>query len=144
MLSSDTLENYEKAHQIEWASELPDGCPPEQILVPDEDIFYRLTIDEDRITTEDLKSHLELYPNKNYLGFNRITASGVSVLDAMPDETKRNLPRLRRFKGVAKLTLSATDGVLMKSGPDEHHYTWWPTTYFDISVSAEIVKDENT
>ncbi|MBP5561011.1 MAG: hypothetical protein J6X70_04330 [Muribaculaceae bacterium] len=142
MLTPDTLENYERTHQIEWADELPEGCPPSEILIPDSDEFYRFILDAEQISEDDFKSYLELYPDKNYQGNRAVKASGLSVYDTYPDETTRNLPGLRKFKGVAKLILSSNDGVLMKSGHDEHHYTWWRSKSFDIST-ATMIKDEN-
>lgn len=141
MLTPDTLENYERTHQIEWADKLPEGCPPSEILIPDSDEFYRLIIDAEQISEDDLKSYLELYPDKTYQRDKAVKASGLSVFDTYPDDKTRNLPALRKFKGVAKLILSSNDGVLIKSG-QVHHYTWWRSKSFDIST-ATIIKDEN-
>lgn len=143
MLTPDTLDNYEKSHQIEWVSKLPDGCPPEEILIPDGDIFYRFVLDINQISEKDFRSYLELYPEKNYTGYNQVMASGLSVLDSVPDSGLIRLPKFRKYKGIVKITLSAEDGVLVKSGSDEHHYTWWRTTSFDINSSI-IVSNEDT
>lgn len=141
MLTPDTLENYVRSHQIEWADELPTGCPPSVILIPNTDEFYRLIIDSEQITEDDFKSYLELYPEKNYQGYTAVQASGLSIYDTYPDQRTRNLPALRKFKGVAKLVLSASDGVMIQSG-STHHYTWWRSKSFDISTAA-IIEDEN-
>ena len=142
MLTRDTLENYEKAHQIEWANELPEGCPPAEILIPSGDVFFRLIYDAEQISEDDFKPYLELYPDKHYDGYQKVKASGLSVFDTIPDASLRRLPNMKKFKGVAKLVLTAEDGVLMKSGPNEHHYTWWRSKTFDIST-ATIIKNEN-
>lgn len=46
MLKEDTLTHYKEAHQIEWANALPENCPPENILVPENEEFYRLFIEQ--------------------------------------------------------------------------------------------------
>lgn len=141
MLTQDTLENYKKSHEIEWANNLPEDCPPDIILVPDNQEMYRLTISADQVTEEDFKPYLELYPDKQYSGINKVLASGLSVLASCEPKTLNKLPIRKKLKGVAKLTLNPDDGVLAKSGGD-NHYTWWRTKSFDIN-SAEIVKNED-
>ena len=68
----------------------------------------------------------------------KIMAAGLSVLSSYEPTQIRKIPSLRKFKGVAKVLLNPQDGVLAKTG-GENHYTWWRTTSFDIN-SAEIVK----
>jgi hypothetical protein len=139
MLKKDTLSHYCETHQIEWASTLPENCPPENILVPEEEEFYRLLINEDTIIEEDWKSQKELHPDKSYEGEDLINAHGLSLLKEADHNTFK-LPRFKRFKGLAKIILNPTDGVLKKTYYD-NHYTWWRTTSFDEN-SVEIVNNE--
>ncbi len=143
MLNPDTLENYEKAHQIEWASELPEGCPPADILVPEDEVFYRFTLEEDVITEKDFKSNLEKYPNKPYRGQFHVWASGLSLMHTDKPSELWNHPGMQRHKGIVRLILGPDDGVLMKTGEDKKHYTWWRTKTFDIT-SATFIQDENS
>lgn len=140
MLKEDTLSHYKETHQIEWVNTLPENCPPENILVPEDEEFYRLLINEDVIIEEDWKSQKELHPDNIYKGENLINAHGLSILK----EANHNLfklPRYKRFKGLAKIILNPSDGVLKKTYGDKH-YTWWRTTSFDEG-SAEIIDNEN-
>lgn len=139
MLKEDTLSHYRESHQIEWANDLPENCPPENILVPEEEEFYRLLLNEDQIVDEDWKSQKELHPQSTYEGENYINAHGLSVLKTVNNNIFK-LPRYKRFKGLAKVILNPTDGVLKKTYGDQH-YTWWRTTSFDID-SAEIIRNE--
>lgn len=142
MLNKDTLENYQAAHQIEWANTLPEGCPPENILIPENEEFYRLTIEPDKVTEDDFKTYVELFPQKTFKGQLAIFATGLSVLSSDNPQGLLKLPGMEKFKGVAKLTLTPKDGVMMKSGGKPYHYTWWRTTAFDIQ-SAVILNNED-
>ncbi len=142
MLKEDTLSHYKETHQIEWANNLPENCPPENILVPENEDFYRLLINKDEIVADDWKPYVELYPNKNYLGNTFINANGLSISKNSDFKELTKLPKIKKqFKGLAKITLNPTDGVLKKTGSDDKHYTWWRTTSFDEN-SAEIVDNE--
>lgn len=66
MLKEDTLENYKKSHEIEWANELPEGCPPENILIPSDQEMYRLTLEADKVTEADFIPYLEQYKERKY------------------------------------------------------------------------------
>ncbi len=127
------LKDYLKTHPVQWADDLPEGAPPETVLVPDNDVFYRIT-KENRLTNEDLISYLQQWPHK-YEGESKIFASGVSVFDDLnAAKRKMKLPALRDHKGIAKLTLYPVDGVVKKSF-GKYHYTWWRTQSFDLSKS---------
>ncbi len=142
MLKEDTLSHYKEMYQIEWANVLPENCPPENILVPEDEEFYRLLINKDEIVSDDWKPYTQLYPEKKYLGEKLIMANGLSISKNSDFKSLTKLPALKKqFKGLAKITLNPTDGVLKKTGNDDKHYTWWRTTSFDES-SAEIINNE--
>lgn len=141
MLKKDTLSHYMETYQIEWANPLPKNCPPEDILVPENEEFYRLLINKDKITEDDWKPYIELYPKKKYVGENFINANGLSIIKDYNFNGFTKLPNLKQFKGLAKVTLNPTDGVLKKTGTNDKHYTWWRTKSFDEN-SAEIINNE--
>ena len=140
MLKPDTLENYENAYDIEWAVEMPEGCPPQDILIPKNEKMYRLTINPDKVTDDDFKSYIEMYPEKKYNGTQKIMAAGLSLIST---DKPQNLtfPMMKKFKGVAELILNPEDGVLQQTGKNIEHYTWWRTKAFDIN-KAKIIGDE--
>jgi hypothetical protein len=138
MLKEDTLSHYKETHQIEWVNTFPENCPPEDILVPEDEEFYRLLINEDVVVEEDWKSQKELHPGSTYSGENFINAHGLSILK----EANHNLfklPKYKKFKGLAKIVLNPSDGVLKKTYGDKH-YTWWRTTSFDENSVAIMGK----
>lgn len=138
MLKEDTLSHYKETHQIEWVNTFPENCPPEDILVPEDEEFYRLLINEDVVVEEDWKSQKELHPESTYSGENFINAHGLSILK----EANHNLfklPKYKKIKGLAKIVLNPSDGVLKKTYGDKH-YTWWRTTSFDENSVAIMGK----
>ena len=141
MLKEDTLSHYKEMHQIEWANDLPENCPPENILVPEDEEFYRLLLHKDEIVSDDWKPYTQLHPERKYLGDQFILANGLSISKNSDFKELTKLPKLKNFKGLAKITLNPTDGVLKKTGKDDKHYTWWRTTSFDVN-SAEIINNE--
>ena len=138
MLKEDKLSHYIETYKIEWADSLPENCPPQDVLVPEEEQFYRLLLNEDIIVDEDWKSYAELYPGKKYSGDQLILASGLSIFNTSDLSNLKKLPSMRRFKGVARIKLYPTDGVLKKTGR-ANHYTWWGTTAFNAD-NVEIIK----
>ena len=95
MLKEDKLSHYVETYNIEWADSLPENCPPEDVLIPEEEEFYRLLLNEDKIVEEDWKSYAELYPNRNY-GPKIIFASGLSV------NKNNNFSQLTRLPGMKR------------------------------------------
>lgn len=142
MLKEDTLENYKKSHEIEWANELPEGCPPENILIPSDQEMYRLTLEADKVTEADFIPYLEQYKERKYSAPQKIMAAGLSVFCSYDPTLMQKIPALKKYKGVAKLLLNPQDGVLAKTG-GENHYTWWRSTSFDINSAEIIKKDED-
>lgn len=137
MLKEDKLSHYIETYKIEWADSLPENCPPQDVLVPEEEQFYRLLLNEDIVVDEDWKSYAELYPGK-FLGDQLIMASGLSIFNTSDLSNLKKFPSMRRFKGVARIKLNPIDGVLKKTGRS-NHYTWWRTTAFNAD-NVEIIK----
>lgn len=45
---------------------MPDGCPPDDVLVPSEHPFYRLAKQGDAYTADDFNSYAEADPQHNW------------------------------------------------------------------------------
>lgn len=54
MLTPYKIENYFKEFNPTWAVKMPEGCPPEDVLVPSEHLFYRLAKKAGTYNEEDL------------------------------------------------------------------------------------------
>lgn len=133
MLKPYKIEEYNKEYHPEWACEMLEGCPPEDIMLPFEHPFYRLSKQPDCYDAEDFVSYAEKDPNRNW-GEQLPLAVGLSLLD---NETKARknlkLPMFRQFKGLIALTLNPVDGVVKQTGLHRSHYTWWRTKAFEMS-----------
>lgn len=138
MLKKDKLSHYIETYQIEWADPLPENCPPEDILIPEEEEFHRLLFNEDKIVEDDWKPYTQLHPDQSYIGEKLILANGLSLIKDVNFSRLKKLSNMKRFKGIALIKLNPTDGVLKKTGGKDH-YTWWRTTLFDTD-KAEIIK----
>lgn len=131
MLTEYKIKNYIKQYGECWSCTMPQGCPPEDILVATEHPFYRMSYSADAYSDDDFKSYAELNPNKDW-GEMLPLAVGLSLIDNQ-DKAKKNLklPMFKKFKGVIALTLNPKDGVVKQTGVHTSHYTWWKTTHFD-------------
>lgn len=121
-----------------WTCSMPEGCPPETILVAHEHPFFRLAQHKDSFNEVDFMSYAELNPTKDW-GEMLPLAVGLSVIDS--EAKARNnlrLPMFKRFQGIIALTLNPQDGVLKQTGVHNSHYTWWRTTSFTTSNAKNI------
>ena len=55
MLKPYRIADYISEYKPEWTCTMPDGCPPEDVLVPDAHPFFRLARQVDAYTTDDFK-----------------------------------------------------------------------------------------
>ena len=137
MLQQIHIDEYIRLYGENWADSLPEGCPPESVCISGGDEFYRFTILPDRVSAQDWQNHLTLFPERK---FDNISfAAGLSVQDNL-DNAKRLkcLPYLRKFKGIARISLVETDGVVLQTGRDAHHFTWWRTKMCDLTKAQMI------
>lgn len=120
-------------YKPDWACIMPEGCPPEDVEIPFEHPFYRLSKNADGYNTTDFLSYSEIDPAKNW-GEQLPLAVGLSVIDN-ENKAKKNLklPMFKQFKGVISLILNADDGVVKQTGLHRSHYTWWRTKNFNMS-----------
>ncbi len=130
MLTPYHIDDYIKEFTPSWYCEMPEGCPPEDILVPKEHLFYRLAHRSDGYDMDDFKSYSETCPNKDW-GERLPLAVGLSIIDNEAKARKNlKLPMFRTFKGIIQLSLNPTDGVVKQTGVHASHYTWWRTNTF--------------
>ena len=133
MLTPYKIADYCKEYQPEWTCTMPDGCPPDDVLVPSEHPFFRLAKQSDTYTADDFKSYAEADPQCNW-GSQLPLAVGLSLIDN-EQKARRNLklPMLRQYRGIIALVLNPTDGVVRQTGAHRSHYTWWRTQKFQMS-----------
>lgn len=133
MLKSYKIADYIKEYKPKWTCEMPEGCPPNDILVAVAHRFFRLARHNNAYSVDDFKSYSESDPNRNW-GDMLPLAVGLSLI-VNEAKARRNLklPMFRQYKGIISLTLNPTDGVVKQTGTHRSHYTWWRTTSFNMS-----------
>lgn len=138
MLTEYKISDYIKEHGECWTCTMPQGCPPEDVLVATEHPFYRMAYSADKCDDEDFKSYAELNPQKDW-GEMLPLAVGLSLIDNL-EKAKKNLklPIFKKYKGIIALTLNPRDGVLKQTGVHVSHYTWWRTTLFELLTANMI------
>lgn len=130
MLTQKKLTEYVAEYHPQWTCEMPDGCPPADILETEDHTFYRLSRNAATYDQEDFKSYAELNPSRDW-GKMLPLAVGLSLIDDA-SKARRNLrlPMFRNYHGVIELHLLPPHGVLQQTGVHRSHYTWWRTTAF--------------
>lgn len=133
MLKPYKIEQYQAEFNPQWVCKMPKGCPPEDIMVPFEHSFYRLSKNATSYDSDDFATYAEKDPNRNW-GEQLPLAVGLSVIDNESKARKNlKLPLFKHFKGIIVLTLIPKDGVVKQTGVHNSHYTWWRTMAFDTS-----------
>lgn len=134
------LVEYLQDYGVSWAKVLPEGTPPEDVLIAsNKEHLFRLIHEKDTMTEHDLKPHLELHPGRNFKD-KLWQASGLSSLSTLDDALLMSkLPYLKHLQGIAEITMNPEYGVMLKTPSNNcaNHYTWWHTTLFDLG-RAEI------
>lgn len=129
MLHPYKIADYCAEYKPEWTCEMPQGCPPEDVMVPEKHPFFRLA-QEAEVAERDFMSYAELDPQRHW-GEMLPLAMGISLID---NETKARknlkLPVFRQYKGIISLLLNPQDGVVKQTGIHASHYTWWRTKKF--------------
>lgn len=133
MLTPYKIADYCKEYQPEWTCTMPDGCPPDDVLIPSEHPFFRLAKQSDTYDKADFQSYAEACPQHHW-GERLPLAVGLSLIDS-ETKARRNLklPMFRQFRGIIALVLNPTDGVVRQTGAHRSHYTWWRTRQFQMS-----------
>jgi len=116
---------------MDWYEELPPHCPPEEAWSP-EAIFFRLgSVPPD---DSDFWSHRQRFPHKVFQ-VSECIARSLSVFDdqVAAERLKRLLPSMRS-KPVFQIDLTEKHGLVQQTGNDQHHFSWWRSTEFDLSM----------
>lgn len=66
MLTPYKIADYCKKYQPEWTCTMPDGCPPEEVLVPSEHPFFRLAKQANAYSEADFKTYAEADPLRHW------------------------------------------------------------------------------
>lgn len=139
MIQDIKLASYIETYGTHWADVLPDNCPPEDVCIANEDVFYRFTLNEDSIVAADWQNHLTLFPDKLFSEQEQIVASGLSMMDELDAARKKmKLPGMKRFRAIAQISLVPEDGVILQTGCRIHHFTWWRTTMCNLTKARLI------
>ena len=133
MLTPFKIEDYCKQYQPEWTCTMPEGCPPEEVLVPFEHPFFRLAKHAHAYSEADFRTYAETDPQRQW-GAQLPLAVGLSLIDN-EGKARRNLklPMFRSYRGIVALMLHPADGVVRQTGVHRSHYTWWRTQQFQMS-----------
>lgn len=119
----------QKTRPPEWAEELPPNCPPSKATPPNYDTFYRL-IPRFPPEKQDFFSHRKLFPTRKFKT-NECRARSVSIFSELEECAKiRKLPAHRK-KIIIQLTLSPESGVVLQTGRNKKHYSWWMKKGYD-------------
>lgn len=133
MLKPYKIVDYVNEYKPQWSCTMPDGCPPEDILVAEEHSFFRLAKQVDSYSADDFKSYAEADPQRSW-GQMLPLAVGLSLIESEAKARRSlKLPMFRQYQGIIGLMLNLTDGVVKQTGVHRSHYTWWRTTSFQMS-----------
>jgi hypothetical protein len=124
---------------MDWVETLPSQCPPVD-AVPPEGVYYRAVSAD--CTEDDFVPYARLYPMKKYTAAQACNARALSIFSDVEDcLDAMKLPSLQKLGQtcVAKITLTAKDGMISKGRQPNSHYSWWRTRDFDLNTSVEPI-----
>lgn len=115
----------QKSMSKAWPAHFPEGCPPNDALETDHQVFR--FIRGDAIEPTDFHSEKERHPDRDYAR-KECMASGVSVQPSLEGvrEIREAVAGFKRMK-LAKGTLVNGDGRIRHTptGHSTTHHTWW-------------------
>jgi len=112
----------------EWAEPLPAACPPSEAKLPNGDPYYRLVkIFPPKI--DDFHSLQMLFPGRSFS--NPCRARAVSLFNSRSHCLGIRKLASHRSELVVVLDLPKESGVLMQTGKDPCHFSWWRIKSFD-------------
>jgi len=121
-----------------WSEQLPDKCPPDNAIVPDGSIFYRLC-KSDPPTEIDFNSKRALHPTQLFKNVSECQARSLSVWNDLGECLNIvKLPCHRKKQPIVmQLALKSGDGLILQTF-NPNHFSWWRTQSFDIALVAVI------
>lgn len=114
-----------------WFEALPPDCPPDEAFSPENSFFRLGSIPPD---ASDFWSHRRRFPYKVFQ-VSECVARSLSIFDDL--EAARQLRRLlpaMRSKPIFQVDLAGKDGLILQTGSNPHHYSWWRSTAFDLQT----------
>ncbi|SIN95260.1 hypothetical protein [Chitinophaga niabensis] len=114
-----------------WFEELPERCPPQDVLLPNGKTFYRL-INGETPTSDDFLSTRAEFPLQVFSGVDECIVRSISIFTQKND--CENILKLARHKHkkVFEISLYENDGAIKQTFKASHH-SWWRTLSFQIS-----------
>ena len=125
---------------MNWTEQLPKGCPPRTAEEAEEGkVFYRI-VKSIPPTVNDFASMQKENPKRalQFAGTRQESYTyGISLFDDI-EAVREVQKQYSKFRGkpVVELTLKQGDGLVVHTS--DHHWTWWKTDDFDISVCKEV------
>ena len=124
---------------MNFKGDLPEQCPPKDARKPNPgEVVYRLGGIENTYNETDFLSHWDRCIDKRA---HYVTAPGecqakaLSVFTSEEEARKAcKLPQLKRkMKSLLYLTLQPTDGLLLQTGSNKAHCSFWVSCTFDAN-----------
>jgi hypothetical protein len=116
---------------------VPENCPPNGAVEPNELTVFRL-INGNQPQQRDFDPHVKVYPDKYQK--NNCRAHSLSVFTNRDSLTRLfDLP-VHKNKRVGRIVLIQQSGVIMQSGNDETHLSWWRYHGFDAVSACEVTE----
>ncbi len=139
MLTPYSITQYIREYNPEWTFCIDTNYLPDDVLLPEQHQFFRLSKNAESCSEEDFMTNIDLYPEKVW-GEKLPLAAGLSIINEEKKARKNlKLPVFKQYGGIISLELNSEDGVVKQTGVHNSHYTWWRTKKFDISI-VKMVK----
>ena len=123
-----------------WFEELPESCPPLEAKGPKNFVVFRM-VRADCISCTDFWSQRKEQPTRKFRNIDECRVRSLSVFDEYERCDRITKLPLHRGKRVAKITLDSSSGVVMQTGQDKHHYSWWRKNDFEPHLIADLVEE---
>lgn len=126
--------------RMTFYEELPDQCPPEKAKEPS-GAYFRLV--HNPTLEEDFHSHklLGKWP-KCFANASECDASSISLMDTIDEAVRLTKLPTNKGKKVLCINLVPKDGLIMQTGRNPSHHSWWRSTDFCIRESSKQLVDE--
>ena|SRR5690554_819974 len=121
---------------MSWYEELPNNCPPNDAVSPNDQEFFRLCV-ENPAQDSDFYSQKKENPTRNFAGIPDCVLRSVSLWNDRNKCLKQKKFPTQKNKVLGKIKLNEEDG-LIKNTFKENHYSWWRSDSFDPALAVII------